>query len=111
MNAVKEQQDILAKLAQLISDNADSGYSTATCVFDFEEDLDGSYAIGEQFAYVVEGREVSTYLVDPDREVSLLVPKLHKLMKEHTGGSWSEMTLTLASDGQLKTEFKYPDAS
>jgi len=35
--------------------------------------------------------------------------KLHGLMKEHTGGAWSEMTLTLTADGQLKTDFKYPD--
>ena len=39
-----------------------------------------------------------------------LIPKLHSMMKSHTGGEWTSFTLTLNKDGKAHTKFHYPEA-
>lgn len=112
MNAVEEQTEVLTELSNILVAAAPESFYEARCVFEYGIEGDGSSWVDARFWYVEEGKCISTALETAEEWAIMdLVPKLHQLMKEHTGGTWSEMTLTLTADGQLNTEFKYPDAS
>lgn len=110
MPPIEQQKEIIIKLANVIHRSAEEGYEEASCTFKYFVADDGSKAVEEIFYYILGCAMKRVHLVyDHQHRSSLLVPKLHDLMKSHTGGSWTEFTLTLDSSGRATTKFKYPE--
>ncbi len=40
-------------------------------------------------------------------ELTELIPELHELMKNQTGGDWRAMVIVIGSDGKAQTKFEY----
>lgn len=112
MEFVNRQQSLLGELANVVSQESENGYEKAVMVLTARPKNSEATSMELYFEFTVSGETKNAHLsLDNDDRVDDAAFELHELMRRHTGGSWSEMTLTLTSDGQLKTEFKYPDAS
>ena len=111
MNPIEEQRQIIDQLYQIVKGSSPNGVESAKCRFDFGHGhADGSISVGSEFSYLHNGAEHYPAL-DRDLRCSVidLVPKLHALMKVHTGGDWNAFTLTIDKDGRVTTKFEYPD--
>jgi len=109
MNIVNEQIEILNKLSQLMYDSAEDGFDEIGCVFKYDYGYkDGSSSVGTKYWNIVNGEKIYKRLSDNFTCIEL-IPQLHKIMKAHTGGEWTEFTLTINKDGKANTKFKYPD--
>lgn len=103
-----EQSGILEKLANLL-------YNSCTAKYDFIS-LECNYmpnynTFGVTLSIRLLGQE--NYIIPPDGMASDsidLAEELHTLMKAHTGGEWSSLTLTLDTEGKAHTKFYYPDS-
>ena len=106
---IEEQTQLLSQLVQLVHDSAPEGYERAACTFDYRVcNEDGSSSVGGQFSYDKGGVTVSAVLAYPHPVQSMkIVPRLHEIMKGHTGGDWGSFTLTLDKSGQATTSFDY----
>jgi len=105
---IETQSEILGQLSQLMYDSVSEPYNELRCVFDFfMSNDDNSWSVGSQFSLVTRKGTESRLLSDPRHEATELVFRLHELMKDHTGGDWSEVTITLGSDGKAKANFRY----
>ena len=110
MKPIARQVEILNTLAQLIHLSAKDEYKEAGCVFDYDYDYeDESSSVGGSFWYVdrCNNEKVSASLEDPDFETMDLIPELHLIMKEQTGGEWTSFTLILDENGEANSKFKY----
>jgi len=68
----------------------------AYCRFEYLKEDDGSSSVDSEFNYLVGDENKSAHLAyDKELKPIQLVPKLHALMKQHTGGEWTVFTLTL----------------
>lgn len=111
MNTIERQTALIDKLYQLMHVSAEQGYEEMQCWFEYlkSEHYDGT-SIGSRFSYVMSGDTISAALAYPGIQIlNSVIPELHKIMKTHTGGEWTEFTLTLGKDGKAKIKFKYPD--
>ena len=110
MNPIDEQRAVIDKLYQLVLRSAANDFTEAACRFRYLLEEDGSRAVDEQFWYFV-GEDRKSAFLDDDRTANPmdLVPKLHSLMKDHTGGDWDAFTLTIGKDGKVTTKFEYPN--
>ncbi len=105
MDYIFDQTDTISKLSQIIHDESDPGYELARCVSEVDED-----SVDEYFEFFISGEKINRSISDENGwHVLNLVLKLHQLMKEHSGGEWEEMELTLDSDGRANTKFTYPE--
>lgn len=110
MNYVESQTQILDELCYLMRISAEEDYSHMQCRFDYSSSEDGSSSVGSKFYYVTSKEKKSVALVYPERKkISDLIPKLHSLMKAHTGGDWSAFTITIDPEGKAKINFEYPE--
>jgi hypothetical protein len=103
LSSTEKQIEILNKLARIMIISA-ADCDSRTCIF--EVDIENE-SVGQEFYFVKNGKKFSALLDDPDWVVMDLVFDLHKEMKSHTGGDWTEFTLTIGEDGKAKTTFKY----
>ncbi len=111
MNPIEEQTEIIGKLASLMHRSAADGYDEASCVFEYLTSDDGSVGVREKFHYTHHGEIKSIHMrYERDVRSGLLVPRLHQIMLAHTGGAWTEFTLTLDKSGKATTKFKYPES-
>lgn len=102
---MERQFEILDELAQILFGEACEKYDYILCKFE----VDGA-SVGTYFEYGANGKKVNKAVSDSSSlEFLDLILELHKDMKNHTGGDWSEFTLTIDENGQAKTKFKYPD--
>lgn len=112
MNIIEKQRLIIDQLYQLMVESAENGFNTASCRFEYYADEDGSRAVDTAFEYEFNGSQKSKHLnyrqIKEERPIRL-VPKLHQLMKEHTGGAWDAFTLSIEQDGRVTTKFEYPE--
>ncbi|WP_424942036.1 hypothetical protein [Aliiroseovarius crassostreae] len=112
MNPVEKQRLVIDQLYHLMVESAETGFDTATCRFEYYAEEDGSRAVDTAFEYELNGSKHSKHLnyrqAREERPIGL-VPKLHQLMKEHTGGDWQAFTLSIEENGQVKTKFEYSD--
>lgn len=110
MNPVDGQRAVIDQLYHIVAGSMPTKASAASCWFDYRRSKDGSSSVGQRFTYQLGGETVSAAL---DRElrrpVIQLVKQLHQLMKEHTGGDWQALTLSIDANGRVTTKFEYPD--
>ena len=110
MNIVIQQQDIITELYHLVRRSAPEKYTEAACRFEYFKENDGSCSVEEKFWYFIAGERVSTFLDDdPEVDIMALIPQLHEIMRNHTGGDWNAFTLTIDQSGKSTTKFEYPD--
>lgn len=110
MNPIEEQRAIIDEVYRLLTDSIDAEFDQAKCEIRYDRFDDGSSSIGSKASYQV--ADVITHCLLKYPDVSVLdeaVPKLHRLMKEHTGGDWNALTLSVEQDGRVTTKFEYPD--
>jgi hypothetical protein len=108
MNPIDEQVSLLNELSQLMLLSVDSEYDSLSCIFEYETADDGSIRVGSRFSYICNGERVSAALIYPESStVVTIVPKLHSIMSEHTGGNWKSFTLNINEKGEAKTKFEY----
>ena len=111
MNLIEEQKQIIEKLYWLAKISLDGLYDTAELWLDYRRYDDGSSYIGGRLSYTWEGEKKYAIVRYPDSEIlNEIIPRLHALMKSHTGGVWESLTLTIDKDGKVSTKFHYPDA-
>ena len=111
MNPIEEQREIIDKLYWLVRDSTPPKFTAVTCYFRFDHGYDdGSISIGSRISYETNGEIQHGLLRYPDVQMlDEAIPKLHALMKAHTGGDWNAFTLTIDKDGRVTTKFEYPD--
>ena len=112
MNPIEEQLLVVDQLYELILESVEAGFDTALCRFEYITEEDGSRSVDTALEYDLNGVKHSKHLkyksAKEDRPITL-IPKLHRLMKEHTGGDWHAFTLSIEKNGQAKTMFEYDD--
>lgn len=111
MNPIEQQQKVISELCKLVHASAANGYTEAACRFRYFKEDDGSESVDCEFWYFMGGKRVSAHLAY-DREVRpiRLVPRLHEMMRMHTGGNWTAFTLTIDENGKAKAHFEYPES-
>ena len=112
MNPIEEQRLVIDQLYHLMVESTEAGFDTALCRFEYHVGEDGSRAVDTTFEYELNGSKFSKHLnhrQSKEERPIRLVPKLHQIMKSHTGGDWNAFTLTIDSNGLVKTKFEYPD--
>jgi hypothetical protein len=112
MNPIEEQRLVIDQLYHLMVESAEAGFDKATCRFEYYAEEDGSRAVDTTFGYEINGLTHSKHLnyrQARDERPIRLVPKLHQLMRKHTGGDWQAFTLSIEENGQIKTKFEYGD--
>jgi uncharacterized protein YkuJ len=102
---IQKQMEILGKLAKVVHNSANSEYDSA--VGEFEVDGESTNSVHYYYKY---NEKVYTYQDDPNLVALYGVLELHALMKSHTGGGWTKLTLTLDKNGKATTEFTYPES-
>lgn len=108
MNPIEEQVSLLNELSQLMFISVDSEYDSISCSFEYSTSDDGSSRVGSRFSFICKGEFVSKALVSPERSiVRSVVPKLHTVMSEHTGGNWKSFTIDINKSGEATTKFEY----
>ncbi len=108
MNKFNEQVEVLDKICRIMYLSAPSVYDSLWCRFDYHQSSDGSISVGSEFSYITHGIQTSEALVYPERtELTELIPELHELMKNQTGGDWRSMIIMIDSDGKAQTKFEY----
>ena len=114
MNPIEEQREVVGQLAELMIASMPDSVTEADCRFELFLGEDGSRSVGTEFPYAKAGiRTSARQHRAPERAkrpVSL-VPKLHALMREHTGGSWHAFRLSIAPDGRITAKFEYPNGT
>lgn len=114
MNIMVKQREYIDQLYWLMRDSIEEEYDKAICRFRYDHGYeDGSFSIGTRLSYVQNGQLItSKFLRYPDtRILDNVIPQLHALMKEHTGGDWHAFTLTINEDGSVTTKFEYEDVA
>lgn len=114
MNIIVKQREYIDQLYWLIRDSIEEEYEKAVCQFSYDHGYeDGSFSTGSQLSYFQNGELItSNALRYPDRRILRhIIPQLHALMKEHTGGDWHAFTLTINEDGSVTTKFEYKDGA
>jgi len=110
MNPIEEQRRIIDKLYWLVKDSIGEKFDRATCFIKYDRFDDGSCSIGSRMSYEINGVRHHGLIRYPDVQIlDEAIPKLHALMKEHTGGDWNAFTLTIDEDGRVTTSFEYPE--
>lgn len=108
MNTLQRQQEILNELSNLIHNETDQGYQSATCEYTFHVNFNTT---SSKFSFIINGNTVKKALSDEttmrNRDIA---EELRTLMKEHTGGEWTSFTLTLDANGKATTKFVYPES-
>lgn len=110
MNPIEIQKSLIDRLYWLVRESAPENAEDVCCRFDYSRSRDGSISVNERFSYVLEGQRVSALLNLLDEKENrpiTIVPQLHHLMKEHTGGNWTAFTLEITEDGNVNTKFEY----
>jgi hypothetical protein len=102
---MERQLEILNKLSQIISEEANHDYEEVG--YKGIVNIDEGWA-ESSFYYIRANEKKSVHLSREARqEISLLVRELHNVMLAHTGGNWEWFTLTIDDSGQAKTHFEY----
>lgn len=110
MSPIEEQKAIISKLANLLHNSVADEYDEVSCDFRYQVASDGSYSVIEKASCGMSGEQQSIYLAENSSARPLkLIPELHRLMVAHTGGGWTEFTLTLDKEGKATTKFRYPE--
>ncbi|MBC7916535.1 MAG: hypothetical protein H7Y28_01875 [Rhodoferax sp.] len=111
-NPIQQQTDLLGQLAQVMINSVHKEFDQIECCFDyFVDEETGDDSVGSQLAYLIGETRVGLYLNDPESKCHKLVAELNRHMREHTGGHWEKVFLTLGNDGKLNTKFQYPTAN
>ena len=112
-NPLQEQQEILEELYHIVMTGCSEKTSSAQCRFEYDYGYDdGSESVNASFSKVEDGIEFYEVLKgDPTLDIIVLIPRLHKLMKAHTGGEWTAFTLFIEEDGSVRTKFEYPESA
>ena len=113
MNPIEEQRELIGQLYKLVNLSCHitsaEGYDTASCQFVYMIGVDHNSSIGTNLSFEKDGQIYQGELSSIQTTVYEVIPRLHAAMKAHTGGDWSEFTLTIGRDGQVKTKFHYPE--
>ncbi len=108
MSSIEDQQKILEEIALIVHQNSDPEYQKSACRFDYDVDEDGSFSVGCEFWYFLNGNEKSAAIRYDDRiKLVGLIPKLHKIMNSHTGGNWRSFTLSIDEKRKVSSKFDY----
>lgn len=102
----EQQVRILNALVQIMHDSTHGRYEEMHCEFDYEV-YEGGWSVGSKYSIVRDGLNISSILDDPEDKASILVNKLHDLMKSHTGGDWKKIVLSIGFSGKANAKFIY----
>lgn len=112
MDPIEEQKAVLEEIYWVIRDASPAGCDTATCIIEFGVSPNGHFSVDSRVSYDIGGTTKHDIFDDDGLDVlDRTVPKLHALMKEHTGGAWSGFSMTVDKDGKLSTKFDYPKSA
>lgn len=87
-------------------DSAESDYEEVRCRFDYFAD-DGDWSIDSEFSFERNGMLHHALLRDSTGNVYQLIHRLHELMKDHTGGDWNSVVISVDASGRAHTTFTY----
>jgi len=97
------QIELLNRAVGVMHTSTRREYSSMQCVFD-HECYEGGWSVGSRYSYSAAGEDICVYLDDPRDAVSDFVHELHELMREHTGGDWKSLVVTVDGRGDAATK-------
>ncbi len=112
MNQIDGQREALDKIYDLLLCSVDDDFVTAECVIAYRRFDGGGAAIQSNASFFANGETKHVLLKYPDRQIlDEVVPKLHSMMKDHTGGEWTGLKLKINQDGTVTTKFDYAEGA